>query len=130
MSLLLLASGYWLLVIIVPFGFHFIERTALGIGLFWAMMAIVALISYKASDLSYEQWKSNIAFYGIRKFSLAITKRSKKVGDYNVYRWEIIFHNWWCFSVKYWVPFTISSLLAFSLKEDMMEPFGGYHPFW
>lgn len=129
-SLLLFTTGFWLLVLIVPFNFHFIERTALGIGLFWLLVAVVALISYRASDLSYEEWKSNIAFCGIRKLSLAITKRSKRAGDRNVYRWEIIFENWWCFSVKYWTPFTLSSLLAFSLKEDIVAPFGGYNAFW
>lgn len=131
-SVLVLAAGYWVGVFVFPLVCIFaeVENAWLGMPIFWAYMLIVWGASWGVSHLSFREWRSNVAFYGVRKLSRAMTKLSKAKGDTKSYLWEALFEAWWGFSIKYWVPFALMWLIFFSLKIDLDVPFGGYHGFW
>ena len=44
--------------------------------------------------------------------------------------WENFFVIWWCFSIKYFVPFALWFLLSYSLSIDLERRYGNYHVFW
>jgi len=132
LSLLVLAFGYWSAVFIIPCASIFADTSESWIGLiaFWGWLIIVWVVSFFLSGLTVHDWVSNIMFYGVRKLSRSMTKLSKTAGDNKTYLWETMFEYWWGFSIKYWVPFALNFLIFFSLKNDIDNPYGGYHIFW
>ena len=132
LSLIILVVGYWLGVLACPIGAVFSESSEGWIGLivFWVWLLVVMIVSCLVSGLGFKAWKSNIACYGVRKLSRAMTKLSKNVGDSERYWWESVFENWWGFSIKYFVPYALSFLLFNSLYTDLNTPYQGYHIFW
>jgi SNF family Na+-dependent transporter len=131
-SLIVLASCYWAGAFIFPVVSIFSESDYGWIGMpaFWVYMLCVWGLSWYLSGMTWKEWKSNIAFYGVRKLSRSMTRLSKESGDKKSYWWEAVFEYWWGFSIKYWIPFALNFLLFFSLKGDLDTPYGGYHAFW
>lgn len=131
-SLYVLAIGYWLNVFFCPIGAVFSGSSYGWVGMisFWFWMILIWIISFIVSRLSFKKWLSNIAFYGVRKLSRAMTKLSKTKGEKKVHWWEPVFEYWWGFSIKYFVPFALNFLIFFSLKNDLDTKYEGYHMFW
>ena len=132
LSIIILAAGFWSAALIIPIVCLFSESGDgwVGMPVFWVWMLVLWGISWLVSGLSFGEWKSNIACYGVRKLSRSMTKLSKTAGDNKHYTWEVIFELWWGFSIKYWVPFALNWLIFFSLKNDLDTAYGGYHMFW
>lgn len=97
---------------------------------FWEWVIILWIVSFIISRLTFKEWVSNIAFYGVRKLSRSMTKLSKVKGESEVLWWEPVFEYWWGFSIKYFVPFGLNFLIFFSLHKDINDAYGGYHIFW
>lgn len=97
---------------------------------FWGWLLIVWIVSFVVSKLTFKQWSSDIMFYGVRKLARALTKLSRPKGDTKVGCWEPLFEIWWCFSLKYFVPFALNFLIFFSLHNDLNTRYGDYHMFW
>ena len=132
LSIVILTTGYWLGVVVIPIASVFSESEYGWVGLvaFWAWMLIVWAVSFFVSKLSFGEWLSACAFTGVRKLSRTMAKLSKTEGDTKVYWWENVFEFWWNFSIKYFVPFALSFLLFNSLKSDIDKPYSGYHILW
>ena len=131
-SLIVLAASYWSGAILIPLVciFSEAENGWLGLVLFWVWMIIMWGVSWAISKLSFKQWLSNIAFYGVRKLSRSMTKLSKKPGDNQYHCWEGVFEYWWGFSIKYFVPYALLFLIFYSLHADLNTAYGDYHIFW
>ena len=131
-SLYILAAGYWSAVFICPIAGIWSESSNgwLSMVAFWVWMLLVWTASFFMSKLTFWEWKSNVAFYGVRKLSRAMTKLSKEKGDTKRHVWEILFENWWGFSIKYFVPWALNFLIFYSLHQDLNTAYGDYHMFW
>ena len=132
LSLLILAVGYWVGVIVIPLASIFSDSSEGWIGLiaFWVWVLICGLVSFLVSGLKFGEWISNIAFFGTRKLARFMTKLSKYVGDDRRRWWEPLFEYWWGFCIKYFVPFALSFLIFNNLRVDTETPYEGYHIFW
>ena len=131
-AVLILATGYWLGVSIIPAVSIFAESDDGWVGLlvFWPWLLIIMLISYFVCGVPFHDFKSNVLFYGVRKLSRSMTKLSKTMGDTELKWWEPVFEYWWGFSIKYFVPWALSFLVFFSLYNDTKNPYQNHHIFW
>jgi hypothetical protein len=131
MSLYVLAIGYWSSTILIPClsVFTEAEKGWIGLIIFVPILIMFWVISFFLSGLSFGEWKSNIACYGVRKLSRSMTKLSRNPGEPRRC-WETVFEHWWGFSIKYFVPYALMFLLTFSLNNDLRNAYGGYHIFW
>lgn len=132
MGIIILASGYWLGVAIIPCVSIFSDTSDSWIGLlvFWPWLLLVMLVSYFVTGVSGRDFRSNVLFYGVRKLSRSMTKLSKSAGDTELKWWEPVFEYWWGFSIKYFVPWALSFLVFFSLYNDTKTPYLDHHIFW
>lgn len=128
----MLACGYWLGVIVIPVAAIFSESSDGWVALliFWPYLILLMLASYLVCGEPFQDWKSNVAFYGVRKLSRSMTKLSKAEGETRTMWWEPVFEYWWGFSIKYFVPWALTFLVFFSLYNDTESPYGEYHIFW
>jgi len=131
MSLYVLAIGYWSSTILIPClsVFTEAEKGWIGLIIFVPILIMFWVISFFLSGLSFGEWKSNIACYGVRKLSRSMTKLSRNPGEPRRC-WETVFEHWWGFSIKYFVPYALMFLLTFSLNNDLRNAYGDYHIFW
>jgi hypothetical protein len=127
-----LAAGYWVGALVFPIVgiFSGSDNGWVAMPAFWGYMLIVWGVSWGVSGLSWGLWRSNVAFYGVRKLARSMTRLSKEPGDTKDYIWEAVFEYWWGFSIKYFVPVALNFLIFYSLKGDIETPYGGYHIFW
>jgi len=116
----------------------------LGIVLFWGIMCIVTTITFfmkpkdeqKEEGMTWaEDWYKNIFFYGAYELADEIAKRSKTFKTDPNPCWYPIFIFWWAFSIKYFVPWALFSLMMWNFKADLDfdefgRSYGSYHPAW
>ena len=132
LAVTILVAAYWVpLLIIGPVSIWGLGDMALyGIVIFWAIQICGFIAAWLASGMKLGEFFFGIYLYGVRKLARAMTKLSKEAGSTRREFWEPIFEVWWGFSIKYFVPFALYFLIMFSLKGDLDNPYGGYHPFW
>lgn len=129
-SVLVLALGYWIPCLLIPFIFIFFapKLAAWSILIFWIIQVIVAIISFVLSKLSFKVWYNKVFLYGVCKLSRAITRLSHD--EESSPWWVGLFEAWWGISIKYMIPWAVYNILVLLLKSDIDEKYGGYHMFW
>jgi SNF family Na+-dependent transporter len=134
-SALILIVGYWFLLSFLPwittFGMD-LDDGWVGIPIFWVWFVLISIISccsamYSGNKMTFTQWYEEIWVSGVRPICRHLTARSE-----TSWHWltERIFEVWWCFSIKFVFPWAIYVLLIMTLKQDLDEPYGGYHDGW
>ena len=132
-AVIIWAVGYWASLILCGILTFFVlegEMVYIGPLLNVVLCVLAAIVSMAMSGLGCSGWYKTIFMGGVRKLGRVLTKLSKEVGNDKQEWWENPFEFYWGFMIKYWCPFAIFQLFMFSFKKDVLEPYGGYHPFW
>lgn len=112
-----------------------------GVLIFWLLQLIVYIITYcKVGD--FNKWYKFVFFYGAFELADAVanksdelnyTREQKQEEIPNPY-WKSIFIFWWSFSIKYFIPWALYSLMMWNFKADIdlvnYRGYGGYNDMW
>lgn len=112
----------------------------LGIVIFWAINLIVIMVTFfmRAGDAA--DWYKRVLFYGAFELAELVANRSDELrlaeGGSSMPSpcWKPVFIFWWAFSIKYFVPWALLSLMMWNFKIDIdlvdYRGYGGYHDMW
>jgi len=141
---LVLCLGYWGALIPLAFVsvFAFPDKGVYAMLAFWIIQVIAWIASFIMSKQSCGIWYRDTFLYGVYKLGLAISRPSCAVWipdgeDRDVGRtyhikamWVEPFIFYWGFCIKYFFPFAVMWLLAFSFAIDISTPYGDYYWGW
>jgi len=129
-SVLALGIFYYGALIPLSFGSVFFAKDygLIAIALFWVIQIIGWIVSFVMSKLTFKEWYFKVFFYGIHKLGCAISIPSCDKGIKAWWVEPFIFY--WGFCIKFFFPFAVIWLLAFSVEKDVSEPYGGYYWGW
>jgi len=112
---------------------------AYGILIFWVLMIIAWIVSFviKPKDFNAERWCKEIFFYGAYDLAIKVCTRHNENNAGAHQWWYNIFIGWWAFSIKYFIPWCLWTLMMWNFSADIKTDdkgsiigYGGYHPFW
>jgi SNF family Na+-dependent transporter len=112
---------------------------AYGILIFWVLMIIAWIISFaiKPKDFNAERWCKEIFFYGAYELAIKVASRHNENTAGAHQWWYNIFIGWWAFSIKYFIPWCLWTLMMWNFAADIATDdagniigYGGYHVFW
>jgi hypothetical protein len=110
-----------------------------GILIFWVLMIIAWVVSFliKPAGMSPSDWCKKICFYGAYDLALKVAKKHDENSSDGQHQWWYnIFIAWWGFSIKYFIPWCLWSLMMWNFKADISANEDGivgyeqYHVFW
>lgn len=109
----------------------------LGVVIFWVIMIIVTLVTLFIHDGDKKDWYKRVFLYGAFELADIVANKSDELRD-RVDRpepfWKPIFVFWWAFSIKYFVPWALFSLMMWNFKADITfedgKGYGAYHSMW
>jgi len=108
-----------------------------GIVIFWALMIIAWGVSFgmKPKEYNAEMWCKNIFFYGAYELAHMVASRSDENTSKQNKWWTNLFIGWWGFSIKYFIPWCLWTLMMWNFKADITmdkdgRGYGSYHIFW
>lgn len=147
-SAMVITAVYWLGAIVMgPVTIFAMKGTketgslqGYGILIFWVLMIIAWIVSYviKPAAYSAEQWAKKIFFYGAYDLALKVAQRHNENTDQQHQWWFNIFIGWWAFSIKYFIPWCLWTLMMWNFAADIavnpktgtVDGYGGYHLTW
>jgi hypothetical protein len=104
--------------------------------IFWVVLLLCVLVSFLLKkDLTCEEWTKEVLFYGAYELASMVASRSDENTSKKTKWWTNIFIAWWGFSIKYFIPWCLWTLMMWNFKADMTmdvngKGYGGYHVFW
>lgn len=103
-------------------------------------MIIAWIVSFviKPAAYSAEQWAKKIFFYGAYDLALKVAQRHNENTNQQHQWWFNIFIGWWAFSIKYFIPWCLWTLMMWNFAADIavnpktgtVDGYGGYHLTW
>lgn len=127
-SVYIIIVGYWFLVNVMPWPafFAYKEHSYAMVPAFWGSMLIIWLVSFLTSKLTFAEWYRHHFFYGAKAISEHLVRIQKWKS-----KWQIaIFEFWWCFCIKYIVPWAIYTLIVMTMADNIEERYGNYYIGW
>jgi hypothetical protein len=102
-------------------------------------MIIAWIVSFimRPAGWSCERWCKEIFFYGAYDLALKVAQRHNENTVQQHQWWYNIFIGWWSFSIKYFIPWCLWTLMMWNFSADIATDkagkiigYGKYHPFW
>lgn len=110
---------------------------ALGVIIFWVIMLIVFLVTMFMHKGDKADWYKRVFLYGAYELADIVASKSDELRDSHdkpAAWWKPIFCFWWAFSIKYFVPWALLSLMMWNFKADITFTnglgYGAYHSMW
>lgn len=112
----------------------------LGVFLFWLIQVVVIILCKCCSGSS--NFTQEVLFYGAYELAKIVAERSDELNitrtpeqrDKEAPWWKGLFIYWWAFSIKYFIPWALLSLMMWNFKADIDlkndRGYGGYHDVW
>lgn len=140
-SIMALTVIYWFATVVMGIVTIFVlpkQLAWIGILLFWIIVFCAVLLSLllKSAETSLAKWYEEIFLYGAHELAKEIAIRHDELRNGETPWWQATFIFWWSFSVKYFIPWALFTLMMWNFKGDItMDPvtlrsYGNYHPFW
>jgi len=140
-SAIVLTVTYWLgLLVMGPITVFAFDKAYLWIGgvIFWVVLLCAVLLSFiiKGADTNCETWCKEVLFYGAYELARMVADRSSENVNKETKWWTNLFIAWWGFSIKYFIPWALWTLMMWNFKADITmdaktgRGYGGYHYFW
>lgn len=97
----------------------------LGVVLFWAINLVVIMATFLMKKGDAADWYKNVFFYGAYELADLVANKSDEL--HNVEDgasqptpcWKPVFIFWWAFSIKYFIPWALFSLMMWNFKADI-----------
>jgi len=109
----------------------------LGVIIFWVIMLIVILITLVMHKGDKADWYKRVFLYGAYELADIVATKSDELRDSHdkpAPWWKPIFCLWWAFSIKYFIPWALLSLMMWNFKADITFKnglgYGSYHSMW
>lgn len=140
-SAMVLTVTYWLgLLVMGPVTVFAFDKAYLWIGgvIFWVVLLAAVLLSFviRGANTSCEEWCKEVLFYGAYELAKMVADRSSENLNKENKWWTNLFIGWWGFSIKYFIPWVLWTLMMWNFKADITmdaktgRGYGGYHYFW
>jgi len=137
---MVLSITYWGMVLIMGpltvFVFKGAGLAYLGIIIFWVVLLIGIVVSFALKGtMSATEWYQNVLFFGAYELSNELCKRSDFNTGSGTKWWMPLFTFYWAFSIKYFFPWAIWTLMMWNFQADITmdehgRSYGSYHVFW
>lgn len=127
-SLYTMTIGYWILTLLMTIT-PFITSGWILIPVFWVLLLIVLIVSFCMSGASFGEWYRYALLGGVGKICKAVCRLSYSEGKDSAW-WDGIFTFWWGFSIKFFCPWAIYTLLVLGTNADLTKFYGDYHLNW
>lgn len=111
-----------------------------GVIIFWVIMLVVAMATFFMKSGTAGDWYRNVFLYGAHELAELVANRSDELARADGASqptpcWKPIFIAWWGFSIKYFVPWALLSLMMWNFKADIDfnengRGYGDYHTLW
>jgi len=112
----------------------------LGVVLFWVINLVVWIITFCMRKGTAADWYKHVFFYGAYELADLVAKRSDELEVAGEQAkptacWVPIFIAWWAFSIKYFIPWALFSLMMWNFKADINldefgRGYGSYNDLW
>jgi hypothetical protein len=129
----------------------------LGVVIFWVINLCVIMVTFFLRKGSAQDWYQNVFFYGAYELANLVANKSDELHtvedgpSQSTPCWKPIFIFWWAFSIKYFIPWALLSLMMWNFKADInlqevdltetecvkneddeciLRGYGGYHDMW
>jgi SNF family Na+-dependent transporter len=108
-----------------------------GVIIFWLIIICAMMFSFllmKKHDFGH--WYRNVFLYGAYQLAMEVVKRSDEAMEIEGQWWAHPFILWWGFSIKYFVPWALWTLMMWNFRIDITPSkdkgkfYGNYHIFW
>jgi len=102
-------------------------------------MIIAWIVSFvmRPAGFSAERWCKEIFFYGAYDLALKVAQRHNENTAQQHQWWYNLFIGWWAFSIKYFIPWCLWTLMMWNFSADIATDktgkiigYGKYHPVW
>lgn len=110
-----------------------------GVVIFWVVMLITILITLIMHKGSKQDWYRRVFLYGAWELADIVANRSDELREEGVNSapqpcWKPVFVAWWAWSIKYFIPWALFSLMMWNFKADITlsngKGYGAYHDMW
>jgi hypothetical protein len=111
-----------------------------GILIFWLVIFIVVMITFCVHNGSKSDWYRRVFLYGAYELADIVANRSDELRNEDGSSsgpqpcWKPIFVFWWAFSIKYFIPWALFTLMMWNFKADITLSggygYGGYNDMW
>lgn len=128
-ALKFLSVWYWVSLLIFAFVGTFTETTIIFMLVYFPVLFIAFVISYKISGLSFKEWYNEIAMCGVRTIAYACSQMARPVKS-QMQWWEPAFALYWCLTIKYINPMLLTFIVIGVLKTDLANPYSNYATHW
>jgi len=127
-STLTLVCGYWIMMQILPWPMYFGagDYSNISVPIYWGFMIIIWTISACTCKAGFKTWYNEVFFYGVKPISVHLLKLQKIENKFLVNLFEF----WWCFCIKYLVPWAIYWLIVMTMAKDVENRYGEYYWGW
>lgn len=115
----------------------------LGVVIFWVLNLVVIMITFFMKKGSASDWYKNVFFYGAHELADLVANRSDELREEGSSApqpcWKPVFVFWWAFSIKYFIPWALLSLMMWNFKADInlqltddgvYRGYGEYNDMW
>jgi len=103
----------------------------LGVVIFWVLNLIAFAVTFVMKKGTAKDWYKNVFFYGAHELAELVANKSDELrqeGNSEAQPcWKPVFIFWWSFSIKYFIPWALLSLMMWNFKADIdLTPMGSY----
>lgn len=97
----------------------------LGVVIFWVINVVVIMATFFMRKGSAQDWYQNVFFYGAYELANLVANKSDELHSVedgpsqSTPCWKPIFIFWWSFSIKYFIPWALLSLMMWNFKADI-----------
>jgi hypothetical protein len=104
----------------VPFSMMWV-----GVLIFWVLNLVVIMLTFFMKKGSAQDWYQNVFFYGAYELANLVANKSDELRTSEDGAsepspcWKPIFVFWWAFSIKYFIPWALLSLMMWNFKADI-----------
>lgn len=100
-----------------------------GVVIFWALNIVVFMITFFMKKGTASDWYKNVLFYGAYELADLVANKSDELREEGNSApqpcWKPVFIFWWSFSIKYFIPWALLSLMMWNFKADINLSFVG-----
>jgi len=95
----------------------------IGVVIFWALNIIVFMATFFMKKGTASDWYKNVFFYGAYELAELVANKSDELREEGNSApqpcWKPVFIFWWSFSIKYFIPWALLSLMMWNFKADI-----------
>lgn len=128
-SLMFISFTYWLILTLVSFITVFLEKTIIGMIVFWVIYIVCMVVGWKISGLRPREYYEEILMCGVRKIGYACSQIGR-TDPQQMQWWEPAFVIYWGVLVKFINPMLLMFIQVGILRDDLAKPYGDYDLQW